>query len=57
METVPKRLSIVRANRCIAGRADSIICYVNRPGNARELLEYALKHAKPADNLARKEFL
>lgn len=51
MERVPKRVSIVRANRYMIGRADSVICYVNRPGNARELLGHALILAKSADNI------
>ena len=41
LENVPKRYAIVRANRYMVENSDAIICYVNRPGNTRELLEYA----------------
>ena len=42
METVPKRLAIVRANRYMVERSDFLIAYVRHPAsNARELLEYA----------------
>ena len=43
MENVPKRLAIVRANQKAVDAAHSLICYVNRIGNTRELLEYAEK--------------
>lgn len=41
METVPKRLAIVRANRYMAEHSDVLIAYVRHPGNSRELLELA----------------
>lgn len=42
LETVPKRLAIVRANRYMVERSDFLIAYVRHPAsNARELLEYA----------------
>lgn len=42
LETVPKRLAIVRANRYMVERSDFLIAYVWHPAsNARELLEYA----------------
>lgn len=41
LENVPKRYAIIRANRYMIETSDAIICYVNRPGNARKLLEYA----------------
>ena len=40
LETVPKRLAIVRANRYMVERSDFLIAYVRHPAsNARELLE------------------
>ncbi len=42
MESVPKRLSIIRANHYMADHSDFLIAYVWRPAsNARELLEYS----------------
>ena len=41
METVPKRLAIVRANCYMIDHSDYLIAYARYPGNARELLEYA----------------
>lgn len=41
METVPKRVAIVRANAKMTEHADTVIRYVHRPGNARTLLNYA----------------
>lgn len=43
METVPKPLAIVRANRYMVDSSDYLIAYAWRPGNARELLEYAYR--------------
>lgn len=41
METVPKPLAIVRANRYMIENSDYLIAYAWRPGNARELVEFA----------------
>lgn len=41
MENIPKRLAIVRANRCMVDTSDYLIAYAWYPGNARKLLEYA----------------
>lgn len=41
METVPKRLAIVRANRYMVEHSDYLIAYARSVGNARELVEYA----------------
>lgn len=41
METVPRPLAIVRANRYMIDNSDYLIAYAWRPGNAREFLEYA----------------
>ena len=41
MESVPKRLAIVRANRYMVDNSDYLIAYTRHPGNAKELLEYA----------------
>ena len=42
LETVPKRLAIVRANRYMVERSDFLIAYVRHPAsNARELLDVA----------------
>lgn len=47
METVPKRLAIIRANRYMVERSDCLIAYAWHPAsNARELLEYAQKREK-----------
>lgn len=46
MESVPPKVAIVRANQLMIQKASSIICYVNRPGNARNLLEHAIKKAQ-----------
>lgn len=43
METTPRRVAIVRANRYMADHCDCLIACVRHPGNARELLEYAKK--------------
>lgn len=42
MESVPRRLAIVRANRYMVDHSDFLIAYAHHPAsNARELLEYA----------------
>lgn len=41
MEGVPKRLAIVRANRCMVDNSNFLIAYAWHPGNASELVEYA----------------
>ena len=46
LDNVPKRYAIVRANRYLVENSDAIICYVNRPGNTRELLEYAARQKR-----------
>ena len=46
MESVPKRLAIVRANRCMVEHSQYLIAYAQHPGNARELVEYAAARAK-----------
>ncbi len=46
METVPKRVAIVRANRYMVDHSDCLIAYVRHPGNARELLNYAQRREK-----------
>ncbi len=44
METVPRRVAIVRANRYAVDRAGYLIAYVRHTAsNARELVEYAWK--------------
>ena len=43
METVPRRLAIVRANRYMIDHSTYLICYVRHPGNARELMDYGNK--------------
>ncbi len=57
IDAVPKPYRIVRANRYMVDIADSIICYVNRIGNSRELLCYAQRglSEKRIDNIAAKE--
>jgi len=47
LESVPKRLAIVRANRYAVDHADVLIAYVwHTASNARNLLEYAEKKAE-----------
>lgn len=46
METVPKWLAIVRANRYMADHCDVFLAYVRHPGNSRELLEYMRNREK-----------
>ena len=42
LETVPRRVAILRANRYAVDHADYLIAYAWQPGsNARELVEYA----------------
>ncbi len=44
METVPRRVAIVRANRYAVENVRYLIAYARYPGsNARELVEYARK--------------
>lgn len=53
METVPRRVAIVEANRRMVKSADMVICYARYPGNSRELLEYARRKGKQMVNIAR----
>ena len=41
-ETVPQRLAIVRANHAAVQQSQYLIAYARYPGNARNLLQYAL---------------
>lgn len=56
LEGVPRRYAIVRANRYMIEKSDTIICYVNHFGNARNLLDYAERRRKKSeiilDNIA-----
>ena len=50
MESVPRRLAIVRANRCMADQCDYLIAYVWHPAsNAKNLLEYARRRQKKGE--------
>ena len=47
METVPKRVAIVRANRYMVDYSDYLIAYAWHPAsNARNLVEYARRHER-----------
>ncbi len=47
METVPKRVAIVRANRYMVDHSDYLIAYAWHPAsNARDLVEYAQRCEK-----------
>jgi len=47
METVPKRVAIVRVNRYMVDHSDYLIAYAWHPAsNARDLAEYAQRHEK-----------
>lgn len=49
LESVPRRLAIVKANRSTVDLADYLIAYVCHPAsNARALLEYAQRPARKA---------
>ena len=53
MESVPRRLSILRANRYMIDHCDYLIAYVwHAASNARELLEYAGRRGVIIKNLA-----
>lgn len=44
MESVPRKIAIVRANRYVVDHVDYLIAYARHPAsNARELVEYAQK--------------
>ncbi len=46
MESVPRRLAIVRANHCMVDQCDYLIAYAWHPAsNARNLVEYAQRRA------------
>lgn len=47
MESVPRRLAILKANRYMVDHSDCIVAYIRHPGNARNLLEYARKRGIP----------
>ena len=46
LENVPRQFAIVQANQYMADIADCLICYVQHPGNARNLLQYARRRQK-----------
>ena len=52
METVPRKLAILRANRYMVEHTDYLIAFVWHPGsNARDLVEYAVKRGITVTNL------
>ncbi len=54
METVPRRVAIVRANRYMVDHVDYLIAYVWHPAsNARDLVEYAQRRRIAVTNLGR----
>jgi len=57
METVPKRVAIVRANRYMVDHSEYLIAYAKGPGNSRELVEYAERRGKQVENLAEKDLV
>ncbi|MBQ4637471.1 MAG: hypothetical protein IJB92_01900 [Clostridia bacterium] len=52
IEEVPRRFAIVRANRYMIENVDTVLCYVDHPGNSRNLLEYALRKKKKVINIS-----
>lgn len=56
MEGIPRKYALIRANQYMVKEADSLICFVNHPGNTRNLLEYAKKETseKNITNIAEK---
>lgn len=56
LETVPRRLAILRRNRWMADQADFLLAYVKFPGGAKTMLEYAVRGGRAQiRNLAREE--
>lgn len=55
LEKTPYVYAIRKANEIMVTKADFVICYVTHPGNARNLLEYVIKHKVPYINLAEQE--
>ncbi len=55
--STPRKYAIVEANRNMVRAADSVICFVKHPGNARSLLAYGQKNRNlVVENLAEKLF-
>ncbi len=53
LEGVPRPYAIVKANQHMVDTADTIICYVKRTGNTRNLLDYATRKGKTSiENVA-----
>lgn len=52
MESVPKKLCIVRANEYMITHCDGCICYARHPGNARNLYEKVMKKQFFVRNIA-----
>lgn len=46
METVPKRVAIIQANRCMVRSSDYLIAYCRNFGNTQDLVEYAQRREK-----------
>lgn len=52
-ERVPRRVAIVRANRCAVDRCRFLIVYVSHPAsNAKKILDYAEKRGRVIENVA-----
>lgn len=51
-ERIPNAFAIRRVNELMVQESDVLICYAFRPGNARNLLEYAQRKNVPIINLA-----
>ena len=51
LENVPRQYAIVRANQYMVDTADTVICYVNHPGNTRNLIEYAQRRNKKSGTI------
>ncbi len=49
LETVPPRYALVRSNQYMIKTVNSIICYAAHIGNARSLLNQALKRQKTSE--------
>lgn len=56
IEHIPRQYAIAGANKYMVDTADSLICYVDRIGNSRNLLAYAQRRQEkenlPIDNIA-----
>ncbi|MBQ6922498.1 MAG: hypothetical protein IJQ66_05345, partial [Clostridia bacterium] len=56
LESVPRRLAIIRKNEWMVNESDYIIAYVWHYGGARNTLDIAKRKNKPIFNLALRKY-